>query len=426
MSGPGNSGAGCGRQVKGFGTASATRPMARGLLAGTLAALAAGSVALAAPAGSAAGGVAPGHAVRVPCDPDRLISAVTFANAHGGGILQLADGCVYTLTAHQGDDGLPVIQQPVTILGQDATIVRAGAAAPFRVFDVTNNGALTLRRLTVTGGLVNGDENGGGLRVRPGGTATLIHSTFTFNATENLGGAIYNGGTLVVDDSVVSGNIGRFGGGIVNLGELTVRESTLIRNHASQAGGALADSGMLTMLHSTVNHNSGPGAGGLYIERTADIEDSSVTGNSGGIGGISLFGGQLTLLRSRVSDNIGIGIITLLGPFGASSLLLDSGEVSGNASGGIIVAEGSAALRHSRITANNAADAAVPDGGGVVVQNGSAALIGTKVTGNNAIDRPGGVSNDNGTATVDNRSVITGNRPTNCAGSTIAVPNCFG
>lgn len=95
----------------------------------------------------------PGRAVQVPCDQDELLGALVRANANGGGTLELAASCTYTLTGHEAGTGLPVITQPITIDGNGSTIVRAADAADFRIFDVAAGGDLRLRDLTVQGGV---------------------------------------------------------------------------------------------------------------------------------------------------------------------------------------------------------------------------------------------------------------------------------
>ncbi|GAA4979258.1 hypothetical protein [Actinopolymorpha pittospori] len=94
----------------------------------------------------------PGRAVQVPCDQDELIAALVRADANGGGTLELALACTYALTAHEAGTGLPMITQPITIDGNGSTIVRAGNAADFRIFEVAAGGDLRLRDLTVRGG----------------------------------------------------------------------------------------------------------------------------------------------------------------------------------------------------------------------------------------------------------------------------------
>ena len=105
----------------------------------------------------------------VPCNAPSLISAISIANSTpGGGTLVLTTGCVYTLTsannATDGGTGLPVITGKVTIQGAGATITRSTASGTpaFRVFDVATNGNLNLNSLTLSNGLANNGQQGGG------------------------------------------------------------------------------------------------------------------------------------------------------------------------------------------------------------------------------------------------------------------------
>lgn len=73
---------------------------------------------------------------QVPCDSDKLIQAITFANNDDGGVLELAKGCTYTLTRNQDGNGLPVITQPITLKGEHTTIGREATADYFRILNV--------------------------------------------------------------------------------------------------------------------------------------------------------------------------------------------------------------------------------------------------------------------------------------------------
>ncbi len=120
---------------------------------------------------------APASAVNVSCAPADLINAVTAANSSPGpDTLDLATDCTYTFTGPSnvlsGANALPAIASDIVINGNGATIARssAGGTPPFRLFYVgadptdpdTLNfptpgaGDLTLRNLTVAGGLAAG------------------------------------------------------------------------------------------------------------------------------------------------------------------------------------------------------------------------------------------------------------------------------
>ncbi|MGV9214586.1 right-handed parallel beta-helix repeat-containing protein [Micromonospora sp. RB23] len=89
---------------------------------------------------------------QVPCDSDKLIQAITFANSGDGGVLELAKGCTYTLTRSQDGNGLPVITEPITLKGEHTVIGRAANADYFRILNVGPGGNLTLKGLSIRGG----------------------------------------------------------------------------------------------------------------------------------------------------------------------------------------------------------------------------------------------------------------------------------
>lgn len=70
-------------------------------------------------------------ATNVPCTTAALITAISTANGSGGGTLNLAPGCTYTLTTafNGGDAGLPAITTPITVNADGDTIERSTAAS---------------------------------------------------------------------------------------------------------------------------------------------------------------------------------------------------------------------------------------------------------------------------------------------------------
>jgi hypothetical protein len=179
-----------------------------GLLAGALVA-AGGAVARA------------GGAFNVPCTGDpaadaaALVQAFHDADAAAGGTINLAVGCTYTLTARASDEdlgfwfgptGLPLVTTTITVEGQGATIARDPAAPAFRLLAVAGPagqipglspayptaGTLTLRHLTLRGGLALGGGGGPGAVAGGGGAG--------------LGGAALVEGSLVLDGVTVADN----------------------------------------------------------------------------------------------------------------------------------------------------------------------------------------------------------------------------
>jgi hypothetical protein len=253
-------------------------------------------------------GLAPGSVLaatlNVVCgDVPGLKAAITSAAA--GDTISLAAGCTYTLTTADnpgggsGSNGLPVIAKTLTIAGNGATITRSGATQ-FRFFEVFPTGNLTLDRLTLSNGSLNGPVGvtiGGAIFVRQGtltinnntlagnqaplagaiinyGTSTVTGTTFVGNSSgTEVGGAIYQGGAnLTITNSTFSGNSAFSGSAIVNATTTTVASSTFSGNMASSGaeGGAL--------------YNIGPG--------TLNLQNSIVANNTGGNCTTVTFGGS--------------------------------------------------------------------------------------------------------------------------------------
>ena len=264
------------------------------------------------------------NAATVSCSTPNLISAITTANGTpGGGTLVLATGCVYTLESAnnttEGGTGLPVITGNVAVQGAGATIARSTATGvpAFRIFDVADGGSLTLNALTLSNGLANNGQQGGGA-IFNHGTLTVTAGTFTNNsspaATGTSGGAIDSTGTLNVNTSTFSGNSGQEGGGIMNQSTATVTNSTFAANNATDfGGGALVNtSGTATLAGDTFVGNTGPGGGALDNDATLNIANSTFTNNTAGTngGGAVVNFGTTTVNQSTFSGNTS--------PFGAN------------------------------------------------------------------------------------------------------------
>ena len=278
----------------------------------------------------------------IPCSAASLVSAITGANTSGGGILTLAGGCTYTLTATNnsadGGTGLPVVKTNITIQGNGATITRSGSVA-FHLLDVASAGRLTLSSLTLTNGLANDGVNGGGA-IDSHGALTVTNSTFSGNsspaASGTSGGAINSSGTLTVTNSTFTGNTAQEGGAIFNQKTATITNSTFSGNTATIFGGGalLNAAGTETVTGDTFTGNSGPGGGAIDNDTTLNISDSTFTGNTAGGnggGGVQNFG-TTTITQSTFSANGS--------PFGANiynytgfSLTISSSIVAGGVTG---------------------------------------------------------------------------------------------
>jgi hypothetical protein len=246
-------------------------------------------------------------AVGVPCSADALATAISNANANGGGVLDLPN-CDYVIsTPATPADGLPVITGRVTITGGGNTVIDRNTMSPlFRIFEVAAGGNLILNHVIVEN--ANTAALGGG--VLNGGTLTVTSSTFTGNTASN-GGAISNsaGATASIANSGLKDNtttsVG--GGAIMNFGTLNVSGTSVNGNHAPINGGGLntQPSGVSHISSSSfVNNTSGGLGGGFANLGTTVVTGTEVrlnTGTSGG--GIATGNSNFTLHASVVQDN---------------------------------------------------------------------------------------------------------------------------
>jgi len=202
-------------------------------------------------------------------DVTQLIQAIHDANATADAdTITLAPGTTFSLTAvdntAHGATGLPTILAAggdLTIVGNGDTIERkSGNGTPaFRLLDVAAGASLTLKNVTLQGGL-----------------------------TVSYGGAVYNQGSLTLQDVTVQNNTAQGSDGVAVWNPHqpggTVR------------GGGVYSSGILTMEGCTLQNNaalggrgsrpfpSGDGGnaygGGLFVSGTATIRNCSVVANS--------------------------------------------------------------------------------------------------------------------------------------------------
>jgi chitodextrinase len=298
----------------------------------------------------------PALALTTPCTTAALIAAISTANSTNGTVT-LTSGCTYTLTAinntnDAGGVGLPRITRNVTIQGSGATITRSTAAGTpvFRIFDVSSAGSLTLNSVTISNGLANNGQQGGG-GIFNSGTLTVTGSTFSGNvaptATGTSGGAINSHGTLTVSTSTFTNNTAQEGGGVFNQKTATITNDTFSNNTATIFGGGalLNAAGTMRVTGSTFTGNTGPGGGAIDNDTTLNISNSTFTGNSAGSNGggaIDNFG-PTTITQSTFSGNsssFGANILNFTGfTLSLSMSIVASGQGGPNCGGGAAVTD---------------------------------------------------------------------------------------
>lgn len=285
---------------------------ARTLLLGVL-----GALALAAPANAAtftvnstadAVDAIPGDSHCVAAAPAAgkctLRAAIQEANAHSDAdTIKLPRGHYVLSIPGTGEDAAATgdldLTNSVTIIGAGARTTTVDANHIDRVFDVlyTPKVSVSLRGITITGGICPGGACTQGGGVSSQGTLTVLDSSISGNSvgpSGSDGGGIASVGpatSIVLVRSLVFNNLANSGGGIENSGGLTVIDSTIAGNHAGDAtpadngvgGGIDSSAGASTSVaYSTIAGNqcwngSGCGAG---IEAQANVSNTILAGNT--------------------------------------------------------------------------------------------------------------------------------------------------
>lgn len=210
----------------------------------------------------------------------------------GADRLILSPNFDYALTQpwNAGHNGLPRLRDDLEIVGRGATIGRRSGTPAFRLFEL-DGGDFIFSDLNLLNGLSSGSAmvGGGGLWIRGGAMVDLIDTVLEANRAEGLqsfGGAIrIDASELTLIDSRLSANSAistspETGGGAIAQfdGELLIQRSALLDNAAD------------VPLNPSAPDNFFSTGGAIRIEATgsgatARIEDSTVAGNIGNVGG---------------------------------------------------------------------------------------------------------------------------------------------
>lgn len=300
-----------------------------------------------------------------PGDVAGLAAAIDAANSDAqADTISIAGSYVLTAVDNvtHGNNGLPSITSPITIVGTaGATIRRSDAAGTpaFRILHVGETGSLTLRAVTIANGL-------------------LPHTDFDW---EGSGAGILSIGNLSIADSVITGNVaGDDAGGIaqVRAGTTFSMRDSVVSNNGVEGGqnvGGMTVCCNVSIARSTIADNFGVGLalGGINQPSTgsgnAEFVDSSVFRNHavGPIAGI-IAGGHVRILNTTIALNTA-------GGGGPAAIFFHSGDLS---------------IVNSTI-ANNSSAAGERSTGGIradPLNAGRVELTNTIVAGNTAAGAP--------------------------------------
>jgi len=266
--------------------------------------------------------------INVGCTEADLITAIDDANKGAGhNTLILEEDCVYEISAvdnyitdeegfvSEGGTGLPPIFTPITIEGNNATILRQSGAPDFRILFIASTGDLILNDLSIlNGSAVGGNERGGGIYLN-GSSLVLDNVVVENNAADLFGGGIYNDeGTLTITSSSINNNQAPVGAGLHAFSGNTVidGDSMITNNTALHIGGGVrSQDGELTILGGEVTNNQAGGVGGgiamdsssplAYLTLDGVLFEGNTANDKGGA--IALSEGTFSIMASTFINN---------------------------------------------------------------------------------------------------------------------------
>jgi len=216
-----------------------------------------------------------------------------------------------------------VVDSDVNIIGPDTSISIDASAGSSRVFWITSAATVEMSDLTITGGSVTGDVDGGG--IYNSGDLTLRSSVVEYNDSEDHAGGIFTTGPLRLESSSVNHNtadrsVGIYAG-LTGSEELTILNSTIAHNTGTggNGGGILLTGGTdnAHIINSTISNNSGNYGGGIRVLNSSTvleiinstITQNTATGQGGGIQNSASAGNGATIIMHNtiVSDNTSTG-----------------------------------------------------------------------------------------------------------------------
>ena len=301
-------------------------------------------------------------------------AAVNECGAGAGADTIAVPAGVFVLTiAGAGEDANATgdldVLDPLTISGAGAGLTTIDAAGIDRVLHVPSNRALTVDRLTITGGRTpdgangtlgarNGAASASGGGISAAGPLTVTDSEIARNATGNGGDGVSETGATGVSIIGGAGGAAGAGGGIDAAAALTLLRSSIHANRTGRGGAGGAAVG-----GPGAPAGAGSAAGGLGGGANGGF------GGAGGRGGGVLAQGATTITETTFTDNAA-------GAGGASG----SGTGGDGGTGGDAGGSGGAGRAGGSLSAG-----AGGSGGGIHVFAGaSATVIRSTFTGNSA------------------------------------------
>ena len=207
-----------------------------------------------------------------------------------------------TITFNESNEREIIINDSVAIngLGQDSLTLDGGF-----IFNVESGVNLAVDGLNLTGGKI---DSSGDLTL----TNSTISQTIARSGSSDNSSIISRGTLNLIDSTIEDSDGGGNLGVLIESGTATIERST-IANHEGVLGGAgilVRTDAVADIINSTIANNSARGTAGIGNSGTANVTNSTVVNNGGGIGSggvITLGEGVTTLTSSIVANNTGAG-----------------------------------------------------------------------------------------------------------------------
>ena len=248
-------------------------------------------------------------------------------NAQAGNVITIKGTINATKygTGEHENFGEIIIGKNITIegtSGQTSDILNANKTtdgkAAHRIFVVKNGATLTLKNITLKGGIAPSGAGGGGIFIEDGGTVKLENCTIEDCKAHNNGGGIYTKGTLTIKDGTITLNEAKSGGGIYTQGTLTLDGCTLSNNKATTTSGSSGGGGGVYV---------GSSSGTFTMKGSSRITPSTGTdANKPGKNDVFLSGGSKIIIDGELTHT---GIVARITPrsYNESTQVLDGSKV---------------------------------------------------------------------------------------------------
>ena len=292
--------------------------------------------------------------------PETACASINAAigKASGGDTIRIAEG-IYLGTGSE----VVLIDKDISLEGgwdpefaSESSWSTIDGAGMRRGFHVNVGVSASIDRFAIQNSSFTGD----GGAIRNEGNLAISDGRIQGNTSgAGSGGALFNSatGTLDVSSSEISGNGSNdlcLGSALMNEGTASIRTSLITGNMSTTiycVGATIFNTSELALIDTSVSDNS-PGPGILNFGHLA-LYGSTVNGNQAKdwtAGGVTNWGGTVTVLNSTISSNYGVGVLN-----GNNGLItVRNGTVAFNTQVGIDNQSGSFTLVNTILAGNSA------------------------------------------------------------------------